>query len=143
MFVRIVEILNWREVLHTWENVHEREFLTWVTSWFHITFWLCIKGHQNKNKLVMVQKLSQYHVNTPWNFTVRACLHTCTCTNENQLRYLSCVYTIYTHVHYYISVIHVIPKHSTHSTKKCGFGYFRSTLDDTGHYGSWKTQWKL
>ena len=33
-------------------------------------------------------------------------------------------------------MIHVIPKHSTHSTKQCGFGYFRSALDDTGHYGS-------
>ena len=23
----------------------------------------------------MVQKLSRYHVNTPWNFAVHACLH--------------------------------------------------------------------
>ena len=32
LFVRIVEILNWLEVVHTRENVHWMELLTWVTS---------------------------------------------------------------------------------------------------------------
>lgn len=84
----------------------------------------------------MVQKLSRYHViNTPWNFTVHACLHGYMHLYKWKSVIVSflCLYNIYTCTCNYISVIHVIPKHSTHSTKQCGFGYFRSTLDDTGH----------